>query len=112
MNIQIYALKKNFDVQKAERYFKERRVPYTMVDLAKHTLGKREMETFARKVGIRNLIDTSSKLYETHYIRNLTGESTIIEALIAEPKLLKTPIVRNGQDCTVGFAPEIWEGWK
>ena len=33
MNIQIYCLKRNFDVQKAERFFKERRVPYQLVDL-------------------------------------------------------------------------------
>ena len=35
MNIQIYALKKNFDTQKAERFFKERRIPYQLLDLKK-----------------------------------------------------------------------------
>ena len=41
MNIQIYASKKNPDVLKAERFFKERRIPYQMVDLKKHKdLGK------------------------------------------------------------------------
>ena len=33
MNILIYAAKRDFDVQKAERYFKERRIPYAFVDL-------------------------------------------------------------------------------
>ena len=32
MNIQIYAVKKNFDQQKAERYFKERRIPVQMME--------------------------------------------------------------------------------
>ena len=33
MNIQIYCGKKNFDTQKAERFFKERRIPVQMLDL-------------------------------------------------------------------------------
>jgi len=35
MNIQIYAGKRNFDTQKAERYFKERKISYQLVDLHK-----------------------------------------------------------------------------
>ena len=38
MNIQIYCGKKNFDTQKAERFFKERRIPVQMLDLKKHPL--------------------------------------------------------------------------
>ena len=43
MNIQIYALKRNFDVQKAERYFKERRIAYQFIDLAKRPFSPREI---------------------------------------------------------------------
>lgn len=35
MNIQIFMGKKNFDCQKAERWFKERGIRYQAVDLAK-----------------------------------------------------------------------------
>ncbi|MBR4331743.1 MAG: ArsC family transcriptional regulator, partial [Clostridia bacterium] len=57
MNIQIYALKKNFDTQKAERFFKERRIPYQLLDLKKHKLGGRELALFARRIGAQNLVD-------------------------------------------------------
>ena len=50
MNVQIYASKKNPDVLKAERFFKERRIPYQLVDLKKHRLGRRELELFAAAV--------------------------------------------------------------
>ena len=43
MNIQIYALKKNFDVQKAERYFKERSIKFQSIDLSKKPMGAREL---------------------------------------------------------------------
>lgn len=48
MNIQIYAAKKNPDVLKAERFFKERRIPYQTMDLKKHKLGRKELELFVR----------------------------------------------------------------
>ena len=46
-NIQIYYIKRSFDVQKAERFFKERRVPFQAVDMHRHAPGKRELELFA-----------------------------------------------------------------
>ena len=49
MNIQIYSGKKNFDTQKAERYFKERRIPVQMLDLKKHPLGEREIRLMIRQ---------------------------------------------------------------
>ena len=27
-------------------------------------------------------------------------------------RLMRTPVVRNGKDATVGFCPEVWETWK
>ena len=33
MNIQLYAVKKNFDQQRAERFFKERRLPVQLIHM-------------------------------------------------------------------------------
>ena len=33
MNIQIFGTKKSFDTKKAERWFKERRIKYQLIDL-------------------------------------------------------------------------------
>lgn len=111
MNIQIYFFKRGFDVQKAERYFKERRISYSMVDLHKHTLGRREIQSVAAQVGLKNLIDTTLKEYQTSTVRMLSGEDAIIDALIRSPGLIKTPIVRNQSKATVGYRPDVWDGW-
>ena len=29
-----------------------------------------------------------------------------------DPSLMKTPVVRNGNQATVGYCPEIWETWE
>ena len=111
MNIQIYAHKRDFDVQKAERYFKERRISYQFVDLNRHAMGMRELMAVKAQVGLGAMIDAGSKAYQEHYIGHLTGEQAILEALCGNPKLLKAPIVRNGRFATVGYAPDVWEAW-
>ena len=34
------------------------------------------------------------------------------DKLFDHPELMKTPIVRNGRQATVGYCPEIWEAWE
>ncbi len=111
MNLQIYMFKKNFDVQKAERFFKERRIRYQLVDMKKQPPGLRELQAVKAGVGLRAMIDTQNKDYSGHYLSRLMGEGPILEALCANPQFLKTPIVRNGRAATVGYAPEVWESW-
>ena len=112
MNIQIYCLKKSFDVQKAERWFKERRIPYQLVDLKRAKLGPRELQNIAAKVGLRALVDDASDAYKKSVIPHLSGEQAIVEALLADPRLLKTPIVRNGREAAVGYQPDVWAAWE
>lgn len=111
MNIQIYTAKKNFDTQKAERYFKERKIPYQLVDLTRKNLSKGEFAAVRQAVGLLAMIDPAASAY-----RNLNmayhGQSAMAEEiLMAHPELLKTPIVRNGKQATVGYCPEIWQSW-
>ena len=40
------------------------------------------------------------------------GRRAALQALADNPKLLKTPIVRNGSKATVGDRPEIWATWE
>ena len=35
-----------------------------------------------------------------------------MEKLLDNPKLLQTPIVRNGKQATVGFCPDVWKTWE
>ena len=112
MNIQIYALKRDFEVQKAERYFKERRIPYQFVDLAKHAMGIKELESVCRQVGLKEMVTVSDKDWESHYIVQLTDMQEALEKLRDNPKLLKTPIVRNGKLATIGYQPDTWAQWK
>lgn len=109
--IQIYFYKKNFDAQKAERWFKERRVAVQMVDVCRVPLGRRELESVRARVGLEALIDREGVAWKECPARFAAGEDAVFGALLDDPRRLKLPIVRNGKLATVGYRPDEWEGW-
>lgn len=110
MNIQIFGVKKCQYTRKAERYFKERGIPYQFVDLTVRGLSKGELERVRAAVGPDNLMDTEGKEYTKRNLKYMVYDRD--EVLLAHPLLLRTPIVRNGTKATVGYCPEIWRGWS
>ena len=112
MNIQIYVGKKNPDVLKAERFFKERRVAYQLVDLKKHQLGTRELAIFAKAAGkAAALVDRSGMKALERPVAHMSSESLILSELQNDPLALVSPIVRNGNLATVGVDEAVWQRW-
>jgi len=112
MNIQIFGKSKCFDTKKAERYFKERRIPYQLIDLPKKGMSPGEFRAVcAAAGGVDALIDWDQKSAEIELMRYLLPDAKA-EKLLENPKLFKTPIVRNGRQAAVGYQPDIWAGWK
>lgn len=113
MNIQIYGKSKCFDTRKAERYFKERNIKYQFIDLKKYGMSKGEYNSIKKAVGsFEELVDTSSKEYESCFMKYLAGDEAKEEKLLENQGMFKTPIVRNGKQATVGYQPEIWKTWE
>ena len=110
MNIQIFGKLKCPDTKKAQRYFKERRIAFQFVDITRKGLSKGELNSIKAAVGIENLIDREGKPYEEKNLKYLIHN--IEEELLKDAALLKTPIVRNGREATVGYQPDLWKGWK
>lgn len=113
MNIQIFGKSKCFDTRKAERYFKERRIRYQYVDLPRFGLSGKEFESVLRAVGgVDNLIDWSSKDPAVTMMKYMDDRRAKEDRVFEAPELIKTPIVRNGREATVGYQPEVWNLWK
>lgn len=113
MNIQIFGKSKSFDTKKAERYFKERRISFQSIDLLRFGLSGKEFDSVLRAVGgIDNLIDWDSKDPDILILRYTEDARAKEDKVFVRPELMKAPIVRNGKQATVGFAPEVWETWK
>ncbi len=110
MNIQIFGKSKCFDTKKAERYFKERRIKFQAIDLKKYGMSKGELTSVKNAVGLEALIDP--KHPDAPLLRYLAYDADKLEKLLEDPTLLRTPIVRNGKQATVGYCPEVWARWE
>jgi len=112
LNIQIFGKSKCFDTKKAERYFKERRIKYQMVDLIRYGLSGREFDAVLHGVGgVDNLIDWEGKNPEITLMKYMDDIRAKEDKIFDNPSLMRTPIVRNGKQVTVGYCPEVWEKW-
>ena len=113
MNIQIFGKSKCFDTKKAERYFKERRIKFQSIDLKKYGMSPKEFDSVQRAVGgIDNLIVWDSKSPEVTLMKYMEDKRAKEDKVFDDPMLMKTPVVRNGKQATVGYCPEIWEKWE
>ena len=110
MNIQIFGRNKCFDTKKAERYFKERRIKYQLIDLPRYGMSKKEFESVRVAVGLDALIDP--KAPDLDLIKYMANDAARIELLLEYPDNIRTPVVRNGKQATVGYCPDVWKTWE
>ena len=113
MNIQIFGTKKCFDTKKAQRYFKERGVKFQFIDLNEKGMSKGEFNSVKQAVGgLDKMLDEKCKDQDTLALVKYLVDSDKEEKVLDNQQILKTPIVRNGKQATVGDCPDIWKTWK
>ena len=84
-----------------------------VVDLLRFGLSGKEFDSVLRAVGgIDNLIDWNSKSDQVTMMKYMDDKVAKEDKVFDDPSLMKTPIVRNGKQATVGFCPEIWATWE
>ncbi len=110
MNIQIFGKNKCFDTKKAERYFKERRIKYQYIDLNRYGMSRGELNSVIAAVGLEAMADPKDVDYELFC--RLARREDQIEKLYEIPEMIRTPVVRNGKQATVGYCPEVWKSWE
>jgi arsenate reductase-like glutaredoxin family protein len=112
--VQIFGTKKCPDTRKAERWFKERGIKFQSIELTEKGLSPGELRSVSVRVGgVEALVDRDGKRYAEKGLKHSAPTVSRLEALLVEdPLLLKTPIVRRGLDATLGFSPDVWDGWR
>lgn len=113
MNIQIFGTKKSADTRKAERFFKERGIRFQSVDLKEKGLSRGEFQSVLQAVGsLEALIDQEHKDKDLLALIRYITQSDRAEKVFENQQVVKQPIVRNGRQATVGYAPDVWKTWQ
>lgn len=83
-----------------------------MVDVAVRAPAPTELRRFAQRLGARALLDPESKAYRDQGLGYLSmGDDEVLERLLADPRLLRLPLVRAGDRFSVGAAEATWKAW-
>jgi arsenate reductase-like glutaredoxin family protein len=110
--VQIFGFDDCQDTRKAQRFFAERRIVVHYVNLAERPASKGELRRFAERLGAAALVDKEGARYRSMGLRvALDSPERLLERALADPRLLRTPLVRHGSRVTVGLAPDEWQGW-
>ena len=110
--IQVFGLEKDPATRAALRFFKERRTPVSFVDLRKRPVSPGELRRFTERLGARALLDDASGPYRDAGLGYLTlDDAGIVARLLADQRLMRLPLVRRGNEVTVGRAESTWTDW-
>jgi arsenate reductase-like glutaredoxin family protein len=112
MDVQIFGTRKCAATRKALRFFSERRIKTHFVDLTQRAASPGELRRFVQKFGIDALVDRESKRFrELGLAHAARSDDWWLRTLAEEPLLLRTPLVRSGNQLTIGDAEATWKEW-
>jgi arsenate reductase len=108
--VQIFGLDSDQQTRAAQRFFKERRVPISFVDLRRKPMAAGELRRFVERLGARALADTEGKAWRDAGLGYLTmDDAELAGRLLADQQLLRIPLVRSGNRFSAGRDEAAWK---
>jgi Spx/MgsR family transcriptional regulator len=110
----LYGIRNCDTMRKARAWLDANGVPYTFHDYKAHGVDRGRLAGWAKRVGWETLLNragtTFRKLPATD-TENL-DEQKAIELMLAQPSMIKRPILERDNELLVGFAPERYRTLK
>ena len=111
-NIQVFGMDDSAATRNTLRFFRERRIVVHYVDLRKKPIARGELQRFVDRLGASALLDDTSRAYRDQGLGYLSMDTSgTVTRILADPRLLKVPLVRYGEQVTAGKAEETWRAW-
>ena len=110
--VQVFGLDGDPGTRAALRFFKERRIAISYVDLRRRPLAPAEMRRFVEKLGTPTLLNTESRAYKDAGLGYLRmDDAEVVERITANPALLRLPLVRFETEVAAGRDEAAWKRW-
>jgi arsenate reductase len=111
--IQIFGTPKCKASRAAQRFFADRGIKVHSIDLTEKGLSKGELASVARAVGgLATLFDPTSPRAKARGLQYAApNEERLLQLLMQDALLLRTPIVRWGQRASVGLDESSWKAF-
>ncbi|MEJ0077332.1 MAG: ArsC family reductase [Alphaproteobacteria bacterium] len=111
MPITIYGIKNCDTMKKARAWLDERGVTYAFHDYKVAGIEKGRLEAWAGKVGWETLLNKAGTTFRKLPDKDREGltEAKAIKLMLAQPSMIKRPVLELGGKLLVGFKPEQYE---
>jgi arsenate reductase len=108
--VTIYGIKACDTMQKARTWLDDRQVAYAFHDYKTAGIDRGTLEGWSKKVGWEVLLNRAGTTFRKLPDADKTGidEAKAIGLMIAQPSMIKRPVLNTGDDLIVGFKPEVY----
>ena len=111
-SIQVFGTEASQPTRGAIRFFRERRIVVSFVDIGKRPMAPAELRRFVGRLGARALLDETSRPFRDGGLAHLRmDEREVAGRLLADQRLLRLPLVRFGDELTAGRSEAAWTAW-
>ena len=62
--------------------------------------------------GIMNMVNPDAKDKDAVALLQYIADEDKLEKLLENQQIIKTPVVRNGKQSTLGYQPDVWKKWE
>ena len=107
----LYGIKNCDTVKKAKKWLDGHDISYQFHDFKSDGLDKDLLQQFTNKQPLSVLLNKRSTTYRnlSDDIKNNLTEQVIVEQILAQPTLLKRPLLASDNNLTVGFKEEEYQ---
>jgi arsenate reductase len=108
--VQIFGLESDQATRAAQRFFKERRIAISFVDLTRKPIAAGELRRFVERLGARTIAETEGRPWRDAGLGYLAmDDAELAERLLADQRLLRLPLVRAGNAFSAGRNETAWK---
>ena len=111
-SVQLFGFEDSQPTRAALRFFKERRVVVHFVNLRQRPIAPGELRRFVDRLGATSLLDPTARPYVDQGLAYLSLDAEgVTTRVLANPRLLRLPLARFGNQVTAGPAEATWRAW-
>jgi arsenate reductase len=107
----LYGIKNCDTMKRARVWLDTHEVAYAFHDYKTAGIGKATLESWARTLGWEALLNRAGTTFRKLPEADKDGltEKKAIALMLAQPSMIKRPVLDRGGELTVGFKPETYE---
>jgi arsenate reductase (glutaredoxin) len=106
----IYGIKNCDTMKKARKWLDDHRIEHAFHDYKTAGIDRARLEGWSREVGWETLLNRSGTTFRNLSESDKAGlnERKALALMLAQPSLIKRPVLEVGDRLLVGFKPEIY----